>query len=331
MWLWVNTISNSSKTIKLVVWTSLSNSFVRLSIRSGSLTLVSFSSSTNVICFERKSKKYRSLFNFPNTKVLQFNSIQFNFWIRLEISKIFRSKNWKFSHWWNEMKYLLGDPHDYDKTIEYIRDKFVSLNPNPKKQIYYHVTCATDTNNVRVVFDAVRDTVLHKALRDSGLGVWSSDLCALTLKRREEKNQLFSCRCINTLCCISSMTLCFIHILYKKSKSNSPFKTKNASISNNFEKNTISFFLYKMSQHHKQNVTMEKTSHTITLSQQTLTSILLWPFYTLTNASVVFGRICLVQLCSNRIGWTIYIWICQQRLQKPNKNETQSNKQKMNR
>jgi hypothetical protein len=69
------------------------------------------------------------------------------------------------------MKYLLGDPHDYDKTIEYIRDKFVSLNPNPKKQIYYHVTCATDTNNVRVVFDAVRDTVLHKALRDSGLGV----------------------------------------------------------------------------------------------------------------------------------------------------------------
>jgi guanine nucleotide-binding protein G(i) subunit alpha len=64
-----------------------------------------------------------------------------------------------------------GDPHDYNKTIEYIRDKFVALNTNPKKQIYYHVTCATDTNNVRIVFDAVRDTVLHKALRDSGLAV----------------------------------------------------------------------------------------------------------------------------------------------------------------
>jgi len=53
---------------------------------------------------------------------------------------------------------------------EFIKEKFVSLNENPKKQIYSHFTCATDTGNVRVVFNIVKDIVLHKVLDESGLG-----------------------------------------------------------------------------------------------------------------------------------------------------------------
>ena len=38
---------------------------------------------------------------------------------------------------------------------------FVHLNPNPEsKTIYSHFTCATDTENIRYVFAAVRDTIL---------------------------------------------------------------------------------------------------------------------------------------------------------------------------
>jgi hypothetical protein len=35
---------------------------------------------------------------------------------------------------------------------------FKRLNKNPNKAIYEHFTCATDTNNIRHVFDAVRYT-----------------------------------------------------------------------------------------------------------------------------------------------------------------------------
>jgi len=37
------------------------------------------------------------------------------------------------------------------------------------KQIYTHVTCATDTNNMRVVFNAVKDIVIRKNLQQGGL------------------------------------------------------------------------------------------------------------------------------------------------------------------
>jgi len=53
---------------------------------------------------------------------------------------------------------------------EFIRDKFLAQNENSKKHIYVHFTCATDTGNVKVVFNAVKDIVLHKVLDDSGLG-----------------------------------------------------------------------------------------------------------------------------------------------------------------
>jgi guanine nucleotide-binding protein G(i) subunit alpha len=58
---------------------------------------------------------------------------------------------------------------DYEKAVAYLREKFLACNQNPKKHIYHHVTCATDTQNVKVVFEAVKDIILHQVLDDSGL------------------------------------------------------------------------------------------------------------------------------------------------------------------
>jgi len=58
---------------------------------------------------------------------------------------------------------------DFEKAANFIQEKFVSLNKNPtQKQIYPHITCATDTQNIKFVFNAVKNIILHKALDASG-------------------------------------------------------------------------------------------------------------------------------------------------------------------
>jgi len=42
-------------------------------------------------------------------------------------------------------------------------------NKNPDKQIYSHITCATDKNNMKVVFNAVKDIVIRRSLQEGGL------------------------------------------------------------------------------------------------------------------------------------------------------------------
>uniref|UniRef100_A0A6U2ZPA3 Uncharacterized protein n=1 Tax=Paramoeba aestuarina TaxID=180227 RepID=A0A6U2ZPA3_9EUKA len=52
---------------------------------------------------------------------------------------------------------------NYEKAIKFITEQFLAQNENPKKQIYPHVTCATDTENIEKVFAAVKDTILREA------------------------------------------------------------------------------------------------------------------------------------------------------------------------
>ncbi len=61
-------------------------------------------------------------------------------------------------------------PNTYDDCKNYIRVTFEDLNrQKAKKEIYSHFTCATDTGNIRFVFDAVTDVIIRKHLRDVGL------------------------------------------------------------------------------------------------------------------------------------------------------------------
>eukprot|EP00002_Diphylleia_rotans_P036018 TRINITY_DN78_c0_g1_i1.p1 TRINITY_DN78_c0_g1~~TRINITY_DN78_c0_g1_i1.p1 ORF type:complete len:352 (-),score=102.98 TRINITY_DN78_c0_g1_i1:352-1407(-) len=57
---------------------------------------------------------------------------------------------------------------DYDKATEFIKQRFEELNKTDTKQVYTHFTCATDTNNIKFVFNAVKDIILQNNLRQSG-------------------------------------------------------------------------------------------------------------------------------------------------------------------
>merc|ERR1711916_218465 len=56
----------------------------------------------------------------------------------------------------------------YKAASIYIESQFMARNENADKAIYPHHTCATDTGNVRVVFNAVKDIILRKVLDQSG-------------------------------------------------------------------------------------------------------------------------------------------------------------------
>lgn len=54
---------------------------------------------------------------------------------------------------------------NYEKGIDFIRSKFLNSNRNSDyKQIYPHVTCATDTNQIKFVFDAVSAILVDTAM-----------------------------------------------------------------------------------------------------------------------------------------------------------------------
>ena len=55
--------------------------------------------------------------------------------------------------------------NEYEEASEYVREQFEAQNKHAEsKEIYTHFTCATDTGNVRFVFDAVSDVLMRKVL-----------------------------------------------------------------------------------------------------------------------------------------------------------------------
>jgi GTPase SAR1 family protein len=58
--------------------------------------------------------------------------------------------------------------NDYKPTSQYIRNQFVGMKLKRKRKIYPHITCATDTNNVKRVFESVKDFMVSRILSDVG-------------------------------------------------------------------------------------------------------------------------------------------------------------------
>eukprot|EP01126_Amoeba_proteus_P036095 TRINITY_DN3665_c0_g1_i17.p1 TRINITY_DN3665_c0_g1~~TRINITY_DN3665_c0_g1_i17.p1 ORF type:complete len:316 (+),score=61.87 TRINITY_DN3665_c0_g1_i17:1-948(+) len=64
-----------------------------------------------------------------------------------------------------------GD-NSYEDTTQFIMDKFTDVyDPvtNKPKEIYAHLTCATDTETVKHIFEAVQDTLLRQVCQGVGL------------------------------------------------------------------------------------------------------------------------------------------------------------------
>jgi len=58
---------------------------------------------------------------------------------------------------------------DYDRACDFFQKKFISLNQSDIKQVYPHLTCATDTQQIKFVMAAVNDIIIQNNLRDCGL------------------------------------------------------------------------------------------------------------------------------------------------------------------
>jgi guanine nucleotide-binding protein G(o) subunit alpha len=60
-------------------------------------------------------------------------------------------------------------PPAYEEAAAHIQAQFEAKNRSTAKEIYTHQTCATDTNNIQFVFDAVTDVIIANNLRGCGL------------------------------------------------------------------------------------------------------------------------------------------------------------------
>lgn len=69
-----------------------------------------------------------------------------------------------YSHLMDYFPEYNGPQRDAIEAREFILDMFISLNLDNEKPIYSHFTCATDTENIKFVFAAVRDGVLQHNL-----------------------------------------------------------------------------------------------------------------------------------------------------------------------
>ena len=59
--------------------------------------------------------------------------------------------------------------NDFDSVSLYFQEKFLEQNLNPQRTVYVHVTCATNKENVNLVFQTVKDIVLKESLMTGGL------------------------------------------------------------------------------------------------------------------------------------------------------------------
>jgi hypothetical protein len=74
--------------------------------------------------------------------------------------KIARVSLGSVSHWSD----YSGAPHSYEEGVDYFLNKFLSSNKDRTRDVYYHVTCATDTSNIRFVLDACTEILLRDDL-----------------------------------------------------------------------------------------------------------------------------------------------------------------------
>lgn len=62
-----------------------------------------------------------------------------------------------------------GKPGSFQDAVDFFKLKFRTLNRNPQKETYLHVTTAVDRQNIQVVMAAVVDTIVRNQLRDMAI------------------------------------------------------------------------------------------------------------------------------------------------------------------
>ncbi|GMT10416.1 hypothetical protein PFISCL1PPCAC_1713, partial [Pristionchus fissidentatus] len=60
-------------------------------------------------------------------------------------------------------------PQAYTESLQHITKRFLRENGNQKRQVYTHVTCATDTQQIQVVIDSVIDVIIQQTMQKIGI------------------------------------------------------------------------------------------------------------------------------------------------------------------
>ena len=82
------------------------------------------------------------------------------------------SEGIKFSRYFPDYS---GKEGDYDSIINYISDEFMDRKTKnehdyEERPLYIHQTCATDTQNIKIVFSMVQDIILQNIFSEIGIG-----------------------------------------------------------------------------------------------------------------------------------------------------------------
>jgi GTPase SAR1 family protein len=59
--------------------------------------------------------------------------------------------------------------NDFDSSVAYIEEQFRRRLKGAGKDLYCHVTCATETSNVQFTFNAVKNIIIRRGLADAGI------------------------------------------------------------------------------------------------------------------------------------------------------------------
>ena len=121
------------------------------------------------------TKKRLSTFINYSLKILNLESLRF-FWTSCALTYSELISLLLFEHISQAMRFsgpgeisLFSGRNDYHEASAYIQAQFEAKNKSTNKEIYCHMTCATDTTNIQFVFDAVTDVIIANNLRGCGL------------------------------------------------------------------------------------------------------------------------------------------------------------------
>lgn len=65
--------------------------------------------------------------------------------------------------------HIAGPEKDPDRALDFIKDLFFQQNNNAKRSMFSHRTCATDTDNIKKVFQDVKTAILDLHLNQFNL------------------------------------------------------------------------------------------------------------------------------------------------------------------
>uniref|UniRef100_A0A2K6DFK7 Uncharacterized protein n=1 Tax=Macaca nemestrina TaxID=9545 RepID=A0A2K6DFK7_MACNE len=106
---------------------------------------------------EERKALFRTIITYPwfqNSSVILFLNV-----------KDLLEEEIMYSHLVDYFPEYDGPQRDAQAALEFLLKMFMDLNPDSDKIIYSHFTCATDTENIRFVFAAVKDTILQLNLK----------------------------------------------------------------------------------------------------------------------------------------------------------------------